>query len=131
MPTKTHKINAFLVGMMLSWLTYLAWLHYGSTISFYLRQLQPAPAVITKKITIPKQIEPEPVEQTNELVVPEVKPKPEPTVGKKFVEGDHLEWRIPEEKTRLHLKYKEKNGRLITEYEFNVRPGERIEIQAQ
>jgi hypothetical protein len=29
------------------------------------------------------------------------------------------------------LKYKEKNGRLITEYEFNVRPGERIEIQAQ
>jgi hypothetical protein len=56
--------------------------------------------------------------------------EPLDTNSKKWVEGSHLEWRIPENTRSISLKYKESNGRLILNYDFNVKSGQRIEIKA-
>ena len=51
--------------------------------------------------------------------------------GKTWCEGNNLEWRVPEGVNSIKIKYKESNGRLILDYDFPVKPRERIEIKAE
>lgn len=57
-------------------------------------------------------------------------PSPVDPDTKQWVAGSNIEWRVPEGKNHIYLKYKEKNGRLIMEYDFKVKPGERFELKA-
>lgn len=50
--------------------------------------------------------------------------------AKQWVSGANIEWRVPEGMNHIYLKYKEKNGRLIMEYDFKVKEGERFELKA-
>lgn len=108
------KVFAFLLGCGIALMGYTGWNQYGPKVMFYINQL-----------SFVRESEPTPTPST------EIEDEQKATVEKQWVEGNHFEWRIPAEKTSIHLKYKEKNGRLITEYEFNVRSGERIEIKAK
>lgn len=67
---------------------------------------------------------------SSQPVTPTPKPAPIDPNVKKVIDGSHLEWYVPAGKNKIVLKYKEKNGRLILEYEFPVNPGERLEIKA-
>lgn len=109
--------------------------------SFYLRQIlpskQPAPVAEVPAVPEPAPVVVEAVPPPKPAPVPAVvseqplpeEPKPDPN-EKVWLSGNHYEWRIPEGKYKIILKYKEPNGRLILDYEFKVNPKERVEIQA-
>lgn len=106
----TQKALAFLLGIMIAVVSYTLYKEYNPAASFYLRQVMPQEDV--------KKEEPPVVEQE----------EPKAASGKQWIDGPHLEWRVPEGKTKIYLKYKEKNGRIILDYDFKVQPGQRIEI---
>lgn len=83
-----------------------------------------APKIEPEIVPIPKNDSPA------SPATPVIAPPVEDPNAKKWITGNHLEWRIPEGKTKIILKYKEKNGRIIVEYPFEVRAGERVEIEA-